>query len=58
LLFGKLAFGGEVHVSLKEDAQKVTTLSFELTPAAPKLVKRKMRKPKAGTTPEPNIDEA
>src|SRR5690554_2586105 len=31
LLFGKLAHGGEVHVSLKDDA-----LSFELTPAAPK----------------------
>jgi ATP-dependent Clp protease ATP-binding subunit ClpA len=39
LLFGKLATGGEVHVSLKENA-----LSFELTPAAPKLVKRAVRK--------------
>ena len=34
LLFGKLAHGGEVHVSLKDDA-----LSFELTPAAPKVTK-------------------
>ena len=55
LLFGKLANGGEVHVSLKEDA-----LSFELTPAAPKLVKKKVKKGKAGSaaTEEPNTDEA
>src|SRR3546814_11066140 len=39
LLFGKLAQGGEVHVSIKEDA-----LNFELTPAAPKLTKAKSRK--------------
>jgi ATP-dependent Clp protease ATP-binding subunit ClpA len=32
LLFGKLRHGGEVHVSVKEDA-----LNFELTPAPPKL---------------------
>ena len=52
LLFGKLANGGEVHVSLKDDA-----LSFELTPAAPKLVKRAERKkpaaPKGKTRAEP-----
>ncbi|PLK27187.1 ATP-dependent Clp protease ATP-binding subunit ClpA [Novosphingobium sp. TH158] len=36
LLFGKLAHGGEVHVAVKDDA-----LAFELTPAPPKLVKRK-----------------
>ncbi len=36
LLFGKLAHGGEVHVTVKEAA-----LSFELTPAPPKLVKKK-----------------
>ena len=42
LLFGKLAQGGEVHVSLKDD-----TLAFELTPAAPKDMKPKVRKPKA-----------
>ncbi|OYX91687.1 MAG: ATP-dependent Clp protease ATP-binding subunit ClpA, partial [Novosphingobium sp. 35-62-5] len=55
LLFGKLANGGEVHVSLKEDA-----LSFELTPAAPKLVKKKARKGKAGSAAveQPNTDEA
>ncbi|MBW8753946.1 MAG: ATP-dependent Clp protease ATP-binding subunit ClpA [Sphingomonadales bacterium] len=35
LLFGKLNHGGEVHVSVKDDA-----LSFELTPAPPKLVKK------------------
>ena len=49
LLFGKLAHGGEVHVSLKEDA-----LSFELTPAPPKLVRKSAkvaRKPKAQPTP-------
>ncbi|HQA16753.1 MAG TPA: ATP-dependent Clp protease ATP-binding subunit ClpA [Novosphingobium sp.] len=38
LLFGKLRHGGEVHVSVKDDA-----LSFELTPAPPKL-DRKARK--------------
>ncbi len=46
LLFGKLAHGGEVHVSVKEDA-----LSFELTPAPPKLVKQKVpaaKRAKAG----------
>ena len=51
LLFGKLAHGGEVHVSLKEDA-----LSFELTPAPPRLVRKSAkaapkRKPKAQPTP-------
>jgi ATP-dependent Clp protease ATP-binding subunit ClpA len=40
LLFGKLSHGGEVHVSVKDDA-----LAFELTPAPPKLVKRKDAKP-------------
>jgi ATP-dependent Clp protease ATP-binding subunit ClpA len=60
LLFGKLAHGGEVHVSVKEDA-----LSFELTPAPPKLIKKpakKTEKParkaprKAGSEPEPSPD--
>jgi ATP-dependent Clp protease ATP-binding subunit ClpA len=45
LLFGKLANGGEVHVSMKDGA-----LSFELTPAPPKLVgknaKKVVKKPK------------
>jgi ATP-dependent Clp protease ATP-binding subunit ClpA len=44
LLFGKLAHGGEVHVSIKENA-----LSFELTPAPPRLVK-KSAKSGAGAT--------
>ncbi|QDK34368.1 MULTISPECIES: ATP-dependent Clp protease ATP-binding subunit ClpA [Sphingomonadaceae] len=58
LLFGKLAQGGEVHVSVKEDA-----LSFELTPAAPKVVKAKKKAPakktakKPGTHPEANADD-
>ncbi|MEZ5749927.1 MAG: ATP-dependent Clp protease ATP-binding subunit ClpA [Caenibius sp.] len=39
LLFGKLANGGEVHVSLKDDK-----LAFELTPAAPKVARTKARK--------------
>ena len=40
LLFGKLRHGGEVHVSVKDNA-----LSFELTPAPPKLAKSKAEKP-------------
>jgi ATP-dependent Clp protease ATP-binding subunit ClpA len=47
LLFGKLANGGEVHVSMKDEA-----LSFQLTPAPPKLVKKRARRPKA--QPEPS----
>ena len=35
LLFGKLAHGGEVHVTIKDDAP-----AFELTPAAPKVAKK------------------
>jgi ATP-dependent Clp protease ATP-binding subunit ClpA len=46
LLFGKLANGGEVHVSVKEDA-----LAFELTPAPPKLVKRPQKAVKARKAP-------
>ncbi len=52
LLFGKLANGGEVHVSLKDGA-----LSFELTPAPPKLDRKALRKtapkgkPKTQTAP-------
>ncbi|GGC04486.1 ATP-dependent Clp protease ATP-binding subunit ClpA [Novosphingobium endophyticum] len=38
LLFGKLAHGGEVHVSIKDDA-----LNFELTPSAPKVAKSKKK---------------
>jgi ATP-dependent Clp protease ATP-binding subunit ClpA len=61
LLFGKLAHGGEVHVSVKDGA-----LNFELTPAPPKLVRKAgkpaatkaKRKPakKAGEQPEPSTD--
>ena len=40
LLFGKLRYGGEVHVSVKDDA-----MGFELTPAPPKLVRKKAAKP-------------
>src|SRR6185436_17464679 len=39
LLFGKLAGGGEVHVSIKDDAP-----AFELTPAAPKVAKPRLPK--------------
>jgi len=39
LLFGKLAQGGEVHVSLKDDK-----LAFELTPAPPKAKPKKAKK--------------
>ena len=48
LLFGKLAHGGEVHVSVKEDA-----LSFELTPAPPKLVKKAAKKTAAAKVTNP-----
>jgi ATP-dependent Clp protease ATP-binding subunit ClpA len=41
LLFGKLRHGGEVHVSIKEEA-----LSFELTPAPPKEKLTKKAPPK------------
>ena len=52
LLFGKLAHGGEVHVSLKDNA-----LSFELTPAPPKVVKKRPSKAKkAAPAPEPSED--
>ena len=53
LLFGKLAHGGEVHVSVKDDA-----LNFELTPAPPKLVKRGGKAKKTTTAPEPSGDES
>jgi ATP-dependent Clp protease ATP-binding subunit ClpA len=50
LLFGKLAAGGEVHVSLKDGK-----LAFELTPAPPKS-RPKKRKPKKA--PEATKSEA
>jgi ATP-dependent Clp protease ATP-binding subunit ClpA len=46
LLFGQLTQGGEVHVTVKDDA-----LYFELTPAPPKVVKRK-RKPMKKAAPK------
>jgi ATP-dependent Clp protease ATP-binding subunit ClpA len=57
LLFGKLAHGGEVHVSVKDDA-----LNFELTPSAPKESRSKKKAPakrvkKPGTQPETSSDD-
>jgi ATP-dependent Clp protease ATP-binding subunit ClpA len=40
LLFGKLVHGGEVMVHLKNDPDKGKSLSFEITPAAPKKGKK------------------
>ncbi len=61
LLFGQLRHGGEVHVSVKDGA-----LSFELTPAPPKLDKRTKkatveapkpkRKPKTASEPSGEAD--
>ncbi|RVQ67700.1 ATP-dependent Clp protease ATP-binding subunit ClpA [Croceicoccus ponticola] len=50
LLFGKLSQGGEVHVSTK-DEDGAPVLAFELTPAPPKVVKRRQRTVKKGDTP-------
>jgi ATP-dependent Clp protease ATP-binding subunit ClpA len=47
LLFGKLRHGGEVHVSVKDEA-----LTFALTPAPPKLDKRAKK-----TAPEQAADK-
>src|SRR5690606_39528248 len=52
LLFGKLAHGGEVHVSVKDDA-----LAFELTPAAPKVARPKATK-KAKAKAKPTTEES
>jgi ATP-dependent Clp protease ATP-binding subunit ClpA len=43
LLFGKLAHGGEVNVTLKDDEDGKPALNFQLTPAAPKVVNKKAR---------------
>jgi ATP-dependent Clp protease ATP-binding subunit ClpA len=53
LLFGKLAHGGEVHVTVKDDA-----LAFELTPAPPKLVRKSGKKASAASTPGAEADPA
>src|SRR6478736_445378 len=52
LLFGKLATGGEVHVSVKEDA-----LAFELTPAAPKDARPGKPKKAAKAKAKPAAEE-
>ena len=57
LLFGKLRHGGEVHVSVRDEA-----LAFELTPSPPKLAKGKADKAgargKGKTAPEPSTDSS
>jgi ATP-dependent Clp protease ATP-binding subunit ClpA len=50
LLFGKLAHGGEVNVTIKDDEDGKPVLNFQLTPAAPKVVKKPKGRSKA--TPE------
>ncbi len=63
LLFGKLRHGGEVHVSIKDADRDGGALSFELTPAPPKVpkVKPKVTPPKirvkAKPAAEPNSEE-
>ncbi len=52
LLFGKLAGGGEVHVSVKEDA-----LVFELTSAPPKAKPKRKKKPAAKKPETPSADK-
>ena len=52
LLFGKLAQGGEVHVSVKDNA-----LSFELSPAPPKAVRKKPGKKSVEKAPKAEADE-
>ncbi len=52
LLFGKLAHGGEVHVSVKDDK-----LAFELAAAAPKAGRVKKAR-KAAAEPAPEEDSA
>ena len=53
LLFGKLADGGEVHVSVKDGKP-----SFELTPAPPKAKPKRKRKPaaKKAASKKPDAD--
>ena len=46
LLFGKLAQGGEVHVSIRDEKP-----AFELAPAAPKVAKPRPKKAKAKAKP-------
>ena len=59
LLFGKLAQGGEVHVSTKDGEDGKPVLAFELTPAPPKVVKRRKRKTKkVDPAPQTKNDES
>ena len=51
LLFGKLADGGEVNVTLKDGKPH-----FELTPAPPKASKRKKAAPKKKAAPESDAE--
>ena len=53
LLFGKLRHGGEVHVSVKANDGGERALSFELTPAPPKLVRSKKAAPKTAAKRKP-----
>ena len=53
LLFGKLAAGGEVHVSVKDDK-----LAFELAPAPPKAKPRRKKKAAAKKTAPDKPDAA
>jgi ATP-dependent Clp protease ATP-binding subunit ClpA len=52
LLFGKLAHGGEVHVSVKDEAP-----AFELTAAAPKVAKPRPPKKKPAAKAKPAAEE-
>jgi len=53
LLFGKLAAGGEVHVSVKDDK-----LAFELAPAPPKAKPKRKKKAAAKKTAPDKPDAA
>jgi len=52
LLFGKLASGGEVHVTVKDEAP-----AFELTPAAPKVPRPRPKKARPKAKPEAPADK-
>jgi len=52
LLFGKLAHGGEVNVTVKDDEDGKPVLHFQLTPAAPKVVKKSAKGKKAKAAPQ------
>ena len=59
LLFGKLAQGGEVHVSIKANEDGAQALSFEVSPAPPKTVRpKKSAKRPAAKKPETSSDSS